>query len=312
MSNAYWSEETFLRPSFITDAVWQKILTNFLGHIGNPLDDLPETLQDDIDRLEALGVTAPTALDALRFEIEQSGDFGSLAERGRLGSMGQGWSSLADIKLLISAEGISMEGLANATALSSLNSYQTTQYAVSLSLGKFVGQDGRFAGSEFARPLFTLEQRTSGDMTLSVISGGYQVTTAAGDVYNFDETGKLESFVSGNGQEIAVTYDMNDRISRYEDTFGNFIEFTYDGSGKIVSVEDADGHVSAYTYTSDKLTAVEDDAGDTDFTYDVDGNLLTAQRIGGSEITFTYDAEARLASQDIGGVSETYAYDNVY
>lgn len=312
MSNAYWSEE-FLRPAFANDAVWQKILSNFLSHIGgDPAANLPVALQSDLDRLISLGISSPTALAALKFEIEQAGDFGTLAERGSMGAMGQGWSSLADIKLLIAADGSKIvTGLANADALKALDATRTAQYAVSLPLGKIIGQDGRFVGSAFVRPVFEPLQTTYKDMTLAPITGGYELKTGAGDMFVFGADGKLTSFVSGTGEEITVIYDVNDRISRYENAEGKYIEFTYDGNGKVASVEDHNGRVSGFTYDGNGLLGdVGDDAGDTEFTYDGEGNLLTTQRVGGPEVTFTYDAEGRLSAQDVGGlVAESYSYD---
>ena len=105
MSNSLWSEEAFLRPIFVSDEVWQKILSNFLSHVGDPLQDLPDALQDDLDRLIGMGVSAPTTFTTLQFEIEQAGDFGSIAERGNTGAMGKGWSSLSDVGLQISDRG---------------------------------------------------------------------------------------------------------------------------------------------------------------------------------------------------------------
>ncbi len=314
MSNIYWSEEEFLRPAFISDDVWHSILNNFLSHVGNPVSALPNALQDDIDRLVSLGLSQPSDLAALRFELQQAGDFGSLAERGQIGSLGQGWSSLADIKLLIADDGSkSVTGLVNADILTALDANETAQYAVSLPLGKIIGQDGRFVESgAFARPSFTTNQSVDGDMTLTTITGGHQVTTGAGDKFIFNQDGKLTSFVSSAGEVITVIYDVNDRISRYENTTGDFLEFTYDTAGKITSTEDGNGRIVSTTYSvNGELIAINDDAGDTDFTYDTGGNLLKAQRVGGAELTFTYDAEGRLASQDIGGqVSESYTYDN--
>lgn len=311
MSKVYWSYAG-LRPIFASDEAWEKILSNFLSHVSDPLNDLPDALEDDILRLDAMGFTSPTALMALRFEMEQAGDFGSLAERGQVGSMGQGWSSLADVRLQISDRGVAMSGLVDPSLIAALDATRTAQYIVSVPLGKTIGQDGRFVeGGNFNRPVFSHDQPQSSGMMLEYITGGYKVTTNAGEQYLFDDTGKLESFITATGEEITVTYDINDRISRYENAFGDYLEFTYDVNGQIASVEDGNARVLSYTYdVNGLLTDVEDDAGDSEFTYDGDGNLLTAQRVGGPETIFTYDAESRLSSQDVGGVSETYSYDN--
>lgn len=65
MSDTYWSEEAFLRPNFVSDGVWQQILNNFLGTISDPVTDLPNALQDDIARLQSMGLSNPSDLTAL-------------------------------------------------------------------------------------------------------------------------------------------------------------------------------------------------------------------------------------------------------
>ena len=42
-----WSELVFLRPAFISDEVWNNISSNLFGQLGNPLEDLPASLQND-------------------------------------------------------------------------------------------------------------------------------------------------------------------------------------------------------------------------------------------------------------------------
>lgn len=249
MSNTYWSEQSFLRPLFIDDESWTKILSNFLSPVGDPVNDLPLALQDDLDRLEAMGFASPTSLMALRFALDQAGDFGSIAERGQVGSMGQGWSSLADVGLQISGSGMAITGLVDPGLIAALDATRTAQYTVSVPLGKTIGQDGRFAeGGNFTRPVFTLDQRQNSGMTLEYITGGYKVTTNAGEQYLFDATGKLESFITSTGEQITVIYDVNGRLSRYESATGDYLEFTYDVNGRVASVEDGNGRVVSYTY----------------------------------------------------------------
>ncbi len=101
MTYTLWSEENFLRPAEASSDAWQKILSNFYNYIIDPVEDLPTELDDVKDRLEAMGLTAPSNVASVKFILEQAGDFGSIVERSHSGAMGQGWSSLADIKLVV-------------------------------------------------------------------------------------------------------------------------------------------------------------------------------------------------------------------
>ncbi len=314
MTETYWSEEELFRPAFIEDDVWQNIYANFLSQIGDPLGNLPNTLQEDISRLESMGLSDVSDYTALLFDLEQAGDFGSLAERGREGSMGEGWSSLADIRLLIADNGSKMvTGLVNTDALETLDATQTAQYVVSVPLNKIISQEGKLVSSaDFARPSFTEDNAVSGNMTLKVISSGYEMTSSDGDAYIFDQEGILTSFVSAIGEEISVLYDVDGRLYRYESTTGDFLQFTYDTAGNLISVVDAAGRTVSYEYNIDgELSGIDDDSGSIDFTYDDDGNLLTTQRVGGTEIAFTYDEQSRVDSQTVGSVqTENYSYDS--
>ena len=57
MLSKYWSEESFLRPAYMSDDVWQDILDNFLNDIGDPINSLPLALQEDKDRLFDMGIS---------------------------------------------------------------------------------------------------------------------------------------------------------------------------------------------------------------------------------------------------------------
>ncbi|MBL4804628.1 MAG: hypothetical protein JKY71_07155 [Alphaproteobacteria bacterium] len=142
MSN-YWSEE-LLRPAFVEDDVWHTILNNFLTSVSaDPVSNLPSTLAEDIARLQSAGISEPSDLAALHYDMQQAGDFGSLTERGKMGSLGQGWSSLADIKLLIAEDGSkTLSGYIDSGSLSALDATRTAQYSISLPLNVGVDQQG--------------------------------------------------------------------------------------------------------------------------------------------------------------------------
>src|SRR5690606_28875255 len=142
-----------------------------------------------------------------------------LAERSRTGSMGKGWATLADIGISTDSNGtIVVTGLIDPEVLKSLDASLTAQYAVSLSVDKIIGLDGRILeGEGFIRPTFTSSHRVDGNVALYSSFGQYQMKTNDGDQYNFDyQTGKLISFISKSGEEISVIYDTEGRIERYQ------------------------------------------------------------------------------------------------
>lgn len=51
MTTIYWSEQYFFRIAFASDEVWQKVIGNFLGGVVDPVNDLTDALQDDLERL---------------------------------------------------------------------------------------------------------------------------------------------------------------------------------------------------------------------------------------------------------------------
>lgn len=312
MSKSYWFEEA-LRPAFVSDEVWQKVRESLLEPLSLSLEDIPDALDEAIMRLESMGFSEPDHLMALKLHVAQILDSGSLQEHANTGSLGQGWSSLADVKLISDNGAKTISGLVSIDALYNLNASASAKYIVSATLEKVVGQDGRLSSESTERPLFTNFQPASNGLILKQISTGYEATTAAGEKYVFDEAGKFTLFVTKQGHEVEIIYDINDRISRYENAFGQYLEFTYDGSGKLISTEDNHGNLISYTYDLDGLLInIEDNAGETDFTYDTEGNLLSTAREDGAEIVFNYDEMGRLESQIIGAIeSETYSYDGL-
>ena len=157
MPKNFWIEE-YLRPNFVSDEAWQKVQDHLLSEISDPLEDASDYLAETVARLEGMGFTNVTPLAALKFQVEQSLDLGSLQERTNLGSMGQGWSSLADVKLQINEAGAkTISGLVSIDAFYSLNASSSAQYIASISLGKIVSQDGGMTNDGvMLRPVWSL------------------------------------------------------------------------------------------------------------------------------------------------------------
>lgn len=217
MSQNFWIEE-YLRPAFVSDAAWQKVRDHLFLEISDPLEGVPDYLTDTITRLESMGFTNVTMLTALKFQVEQILDLGSLQERTNIGSLGQGWSSLADVRLQISETGAkTISGLVSIDALYSLNASASAQYIASVSLGKVVGQDGSMTkDGVMLRPVFTSSNTSSNGFSLITTLAGYEAIASSGDKFVFDADGKFLSFVTNQGHEIDVIYDLEGRIARYE------------------------------------------------------------------------------------------------
>lgn len=309
------SQEVFLRPDFVSDAAWNMTYSNFLANVGSTVRDLSSALAEDARRIGAAGGEQQSVESALQFELEQAGDFGSLAERSEVGVLGKGWDSIADIGLQISNDGtISVKGFLDAGVFRSMDITQAAQYNVSLSVGKAVDGNGFLVTNNVgASSVFGRGENTDNGFTLVSIRNGYRITTADNDKFDFDRSGKLISVQPNASLEVIAIYNDEGQITGFENDLGDIITFTYDISGVLTNIVDEDGRNAEFQYSADNtvLLSVVTDRGDASFTYDVDGNLVSAQRVGGADIDFTYDSEGRLASQIIGGtVTENYTYDD--
>ncbi|NCC23148.1 MAG: hypothetical protein EOM26_11925 [Alphaproteobacteria bacterium] len=72
----------------MSEEVWHQVYTNVPSAVADPLQNLSAALREDISRLSGMGISQPTDLQALALELEQAGDFGSLAERSSAGGRG--------------------------------------------------------------------------------------------------------------------------------------------------------------------------------------------------------------------------------
>ncbi len=190
MSKSFWIEDA-LRPAFVNDDIWEKVREDLLGPLGNSLDNAPDALDEALSRLESMGFEQPTYLMALKLHVAQILDSGSLQERANIGSLGQGWSSLADVRL-ISENGVkTISGLVSIDALYNLNASSSAKYIVSAPLGTVVALDGGLSGGVMGRPSFTNYEPSSNGLTLKETPEGYEAATLAGDKFIFDENGKF-------------------------------------------------------------------------------------------------------------------------
>lgn len=311
---------TALQPSFTEASTVSRIENNLLAQFGDTIGSLTTTLVSHADHFASLGLNAESATAALAFATETAGDFGSLAERGKVGSLGQGWSSLADIGLDIDGTTVQMRGLVDFSALRALSVDASALYTVSNSAGRSVSLSGdALALGAPERPQFEQGidgrfQTVSGFIgTLTATDTGFSLLTDNGETLEFDQDGNFLEMRLLDVLAIVAEHDAEMNITGFTGPNGGRLAYTRDSDGIVLSVEDEVGALADFSYNSDgKLETVTRAQGQSSFTYNSDGDLETATAPGNIEAEFAYDSFGRLANVDYGNgtQSETFTYDD--
>ena len=310
---------TALQPNFLEADVAARIEANLVTQFGATVSTLTTSLAAHADSLASLGLNADSATAALAFAIEAAGDYGSLQERGKDGSLGQGWSSLADIGLDIDGTTVQMRGLADLGALRALSVDASALYTVSNSAVRSVSLSGdALALAAPVRPQF--EQSIDGSFqTTSAFAGtfsatdiGFSILTDEGETLVFDADGNFLQMQLADGQLITAAHDGDMQITGLTGPNGASLVFARNADGTVQSVEDADGITATFGFNADGfLETVTRPEGQSSFAYNSEGDLTSATAPGAIQAQFSYDAFGRLASADYGAgaQTETFAYD---
>ncbi len=143
--------------------------------------------------------------------------------------------------------------------------------------------------------------------------------------YTYSQTGKMASMVDANGNKATMSWDGQDRQSRW--TFPSktmvgavsttdYEEYAYDANGNRTSLRKRDGQVIGYSYDKLNRVTVKDipggTAADVYYGYDL-RNLQLYARFGsatGEGLTQVYDGFGRLMSSTTnqGGTTRTLGY----
>ncbi len=309
-----------LQPSYTEAAVVARIETNLEALFGTTIGSLTDVLAAHADRLGTFDLSTTSATAALAFAIEAAGDYGSLAERGKMGSLGQGWASLADLGLAIDGTSVELRGLTDIGALRALSLDASALYTVSNSTGRSVSLSGDvLALAAPARPSF--EQGLDGQFqTIGAFTGtlvksadGYAIELRNGDRLLFDADGAFLRMAIADGREIVASHDAEMRITGLDGPNGAALTFIRDADGKIQSAEDADGRTTTFAYDANGMLAtVTRAAGQSSFEYDANGDLTKTTAPGNITSELTYDALGRLDQASYGGGAQTegFAYDD--
>ncbi|MCW5607007.1 MAG: DUF4347 domain-containing protein [Nitrosomonas sp.] len=313
--------EAQLKPDSMSATLWHRIYTNFQSEVGNNAGEFIATLAENGQYLSSRGVRSDSATAALSFELEQAGDFGSLAERATEGTAGRGWAFLGDLQLDIAADGDAiLQGSTLLGTLFTLNAEESAYYTVSSSVGQTVSLNGNvLSGVASTRPVFSKNingsYTTSGDFDGQLIrtADGFRLENAHGDALLFDQSGVFVKAITVNGLETSATYDTAGRITGFTGPNGNTLTINWDAAGNVVSMTDANGQTVTLGYSTDgdQLIAATGTVGTANFSYDGNGDLSRATAAGGPDIDFAYDSAGRLASVSVaGGIEQTtFSYD---
>lgn len=306
-------------PDYLSDAVVARLQANVDSLLGDTIASLTQALGMQASVYRSLALSPNSATANLAYALEIATDFGSIEERGIEGSLGQGWSTLADISLSVSDGQIRVDGLTAFGALASPSIDNVALYTASTSIGRSVSLGGSllpFGGPD--RPVFfqidtgRWEGATGADGVLSATAFGYALDLDNGDRLEFDRDGNLLRMRQDGSTELTVERNAAGLISKLIGANDTALAFQYDAAGHITRAADADGDALTFTYNAaGQLAGVTGPEGTSSFSYNADGDLIGALAPGDIAAALEYDALGRLVGVDIGGGAQTesFAYD---
>ncbi len=192
---------------------------------------------------------------------------------------------------------------------------------------------------DFLDPRFGLVWNPS-DVRLTTIDGReYDLNLTQGLTRIGDQNGNSvfinnNGVVHSSGNSISFIRDGAGRITRITDPLGQTLNYTYNGDGNLATSGDRNGNVTSYTYIADNfLTEINDPLGNTPLRneYDAEGRLIaqidadgnrseydrdveagteTVTDRDGAVSIFQYDDQGNLQTANVGGLSNTYTYDD--
>jgi RHS repeat-associated protein len=309
-----------LRPDWVGDTAWLKASHSIAAQFGTTEGSFVATLEALSNQLVASLAfderAAPVA--ALSHAIDVALDFGAIESRSQSGSMGQGWSSIADLRLEISGTHATIHGASAMAALGSLSVEETATYTISqmadrsMSIDGTANTNGEFGPLRFERQFDgSFSALTGGEGRLEKTASGYTLSLENGSKAEFGSDGQFLKFIDFDGQETVAAYDANGQMISLSGPQSNSLAFSWDGNGRIISVSEDEGLTISFGYDANgRLQSAAQPSGTASFTYDADGYLQTATGPGGIQQVLSYDAFGRLTSVDYGNglVTETFTY----
>lgn len=305
------AQKQALRPAGLSDTSWDRIFSAFTGAVGTTVGSLTSALAANASLLADHGLAPGSGAAAFAFELEQAADFGSIAARSAVGSMGVGWASIADIALDVHADGTATaSGLLDFGRLAALSAGSSAIYTLSASVGRSVDLDGRLlsgvsqSGASFALGVDGRYAPVHGvGLQLVKTSAGYALDNGAGSTLLFDNNGALLSVRLADGQTLSVDRDASGAITGFESDTGASLTITRNADGGIAAVSDSEGGQVAFAYSADGAALVTADG--TAFAYNAEGDLSGIVDGAGVATVIGYDTQGRLSDLSVGGGAST-------
>lgn len=128
--------------------------------------------------------------------------------------------------------------------------------------------------------------------------------------YTYDANGNLASVTDACGHTTSYQYDANDQLTTITFANGKTQQFVYDANGHTVTYTDENGHQMGFVYDAlgRLIQKTYPDNSTDNYTYDAVGNMLTAIN-SDAEIAFTYNDLGKMLSENLNGLTTSYAYD---
>ncbi len=271
------------RPDSVPADAWDVIWNNFTGSVGNTAGQYQAVLADNATHLSQLGDYSNDVSRLLVFELEQAGNYGSIAQRYNQGFLGRGSTFPFDITATENSDG-------NVT----VNSSGSLRLFRKQADGTYLNQPGDKA-------------------TLTKVGNTFQLRGQGGGLVAFRADGKLDFIEDTNSNRITATYTGN-QLTRINSTNGDNLSLSYNSQSRISQVVDQAGRTTTYSYdpTGELLLSITDPQGTTSYTYNAAKALTSVTFADGTQILYDYDAQGRVIKQSLNGDAEaiTFEYDS--
>ncbi len=152
--------------------------------------------------------------------------------------------------------------------------------------------------------------------------------------FEFDALGRLHSEIGNNGQKTEYFHDKNNNVKEVADSYGRKTKFTYDSLNRVKTATDPNAGVTQYTYdVGGRIHTVTDargltttynysgfgeleelispDTGMTTYSYNKMGQLTLKVLADGTTSSYSYDLLGRIKTENNGGLTRSYYYDQI-
>lgn len=155
-----------------------------------------------------------------------------------------------------------------------------------------------------------------GQEILTRVEGGYTREKGNGEVFHFDDSGRLVRIGERHGRFVALHYDAKGRLARLKDERGREIRLSLNPKGLVETIHGSDGRAAHYRYNERSELVYSKDVDGNEYTYAYDaGGRHNMVRIGYKDKTsLTVSYYGREAQENVrsvkhpGGLIEEYAY----